>query len=312
MTSLMVMKISKVTPRIQKIDIAPQHMYDFVVQQWASETKSNYKPKTWRRYEQSAGQLKLHFGGRPWADVHKATVVEYVENRKASGTTAATVKRDLTVLSQVAEFAIEKDWSATNPTREVPKRALKHRTPVFRKPPAWCVEAIVDECPESFRAIPRFALATGARLDEIVLMRVHEVELERRCAVLPETKNGKARTIELSEAALTIVRAQLPNARNGWLFPSGKEEAYKEASSMWCAAARGAAKKHGGFVRTSFHGLRHLYAIGYLSSGGSIYWLQRQLGHGSIKVTEQYLAHLTPTEGLIAQFGKHTGTLIDG
>ena len=306
-------KISRITPRsttkIQRSEIAPELSYDFVVEQWARETKSNYKPKTWRRYEQSQGQLKQHFSGRPWSDVNKDSVQKYVEDRKAAGITVATVKRDLTILSQAAEYAIEKRWSESNPTRDVPKRMLKYRTPTYRKPPEWCVQAIIDECPEQFRPIARFALATGARLDEVVPMRVADIEIERRCATLPDTKNGSTRTIELSEEALTVVRGQLKNACNGWLFASSRGTPYAEASSVWSAAVRAAQKKHGGLVRTSFHGLRHLYAIGYLASGGNIYWLQIQLGHGSVKVTERYLQHLTPTEGLVAQFG--TGTRAD-
>lgn len=46
----------------------------------------------------------------------------------------------------------------------------------------------------------------------------------------------------------------------------------------------------------TIHHLRHLYAVRYLKNGGSIYVLQQLLGHGSIKVTEIYLDHLTPAE----------------
>jgi integrase/recombinase XerD len=45
-----------------------------------------------------------------------------------------------------------------------------------------------------------------------------------------------------------------------------------------------------------FHDLRHEYAIRYLETGGSIYTLQKLLGHGSIKQTERYLAYLTPQQ----------------
>jgi len=45
-------------------------------------------------------------------------------------------------------------------------------------------------------------------------------------------------------------------------------------------------------VRTSFHTLRHTFAVNYLKAGGNLYYLQRILGHSSITTTEKYLRSL--------------------
>lgn len=42
--------------------------------------------------------------------------------------------------------------------------------------------------------------------------------------------------------------------------------------------------------------LSHYHAVRYLEDGGKLRDLQKILGHGSIAVTERYLAHLTPEE----------------
>ncbi len=47
----------------------------------------------------------------------------------------------------------------------------------------------------------------------------------------------------------------------------------------------------------------HIYAIEYLRSGGNLYALQKQLGHGSIRQTEWYLQFLTPEEQERAKSG---------
>lgn len=52
-----------------------------------------------------------------------------------------------------------------------------------------------------------------------------------------------------------------------------------------------------------FHDLRHLFAVEALKSGMNIYDLQQHLGHSSVKVTEMYLAHLTPEEKAMAKGG---------
>lgn len=45
-------------------------------------------------------------------------------------------------------------------------------------------------------------------------------------------------------------------------------------------------------VRTSWHTLRHSFAVNYLRAGGNLYCLQRILGHSSITTTERYLRSL--------------------
>ena len=59
-----------------------------------------------------------------------------------------------------------------------------------------------------------------------------------------------------------------------------------------------------GVVPFTFHHLRHRYAVDYLKGGGSIYDLQQQLGHSSVKTTEIYLAFMTPAEQRVAKFGR--------
>src|SRR5690606_26282719 len=57
-----------------------------------------------------------------------------------------------------------------------------------------------------------------------------------------------------------------------------------------------ALKRKPKFHRFRLHDLRHIYAINYLREGGNLYALQKQLGHGSIRQTEEYLQFLTPEE----------------
>jgi site-specific recombinase XerD len=45
-------------------------------------------------------------------------------------------------------------------------------------------------------------------------------------------------------------------------------------------------------VRTSWHTLRHTFAVNYLRAEGNLYYLQRILWHSSITTTERYLRSL--------------------
>ena len=63
----------------------------------------------------------------------------------------------------------------------------------------------------------RWALVTAMRRSEIAGLRWEHVDLERRSAHLPETKNGQARTVPLSREAVAILKS-LPRQIDGSVF----------------------------------------------------------------------------------------------
>lgn len=101
--------------------------------------------------------------------------------------------------------------------------------------------------------------------------------------------------------------------------PKGKQEVgepaarpYRQVSSNFrrivAVTAKQARKKAQDFRPFTFHHLRHYHAVQWLKSGRSIYVLQQRLGHTSVKTTELYLEHLTPTEKHRVMFGAGTKT----
>ncbi len=81
-----------------------------------------------------------------------------------------------------------------------------------------------------------------------------------------------------------------------------------EAKEIAAAAKRGR-KLEPTFRRFRFHDLRHRFAVDYLRSGrGSLYDLQQEMGHTSIKVTEGYLVFLTAEEKAQAKDGPARNT----
>jgi integrase/recombinase XerD len=88
--------------------------------------------------------------------------------------------------------------------------------------------------------------------------------------------------------------------REGKDRETGEYKPYKQASTNWqeakARAQKAAQKGKWRYIPVKLHDLRHVYAIDYLASGGNLYALQRQLGHSTIRQTEEYLAHLTPEE----------------
>lgn len=281
--------------------------FEDVTGEYLASAKTNLKPATHRRYKTSILKLAETFAGHWWDAITKETLLEYIDERKGEGVKISTIKRDLTALSQAADYALDRAWAGTNPVAQLPKRPLRYKSPVFRRPSPRSVELGITCCHGNLQPLARFLLATGMRLMEGASLTRSQIDKRRKVATLTDTKNGRARTVSLSSAALGIIASQ----EGEILFPAidrmtGEARVYKQASTNWATAQARAAKraKEQGwkFERFRLHDLRHMFAIDYLANGGNIYQLQIELGHGSVKQTEWYLQFLSPDEQMDAKF----------
>lgn len=99
--------------------------------------------------------------------------------------------------------------------------------------------------------------------------------------------------------ALETLRAIPVHLHCQWVFHHGGEP-YRNVASRFrqlvLSAQKSAQEAGRQFRPFRFHDLRHLFAVEYLKGGGSLYALQKIMGHSSVKVTEMYLDYLTPQE----------------
>lgn len=283
--------------------------FEDVVDAFLEDAETTLKPKTHKRYKSSLYTLADTFAGKWWDSITTDALLAYIADRKRVAK-IPTIKRDLTALSQAAEYAIERQWAGTNPVTAIPKRPLRYKTPTFKRPSERSITLGIECAHGNLKPLARFLRATGMRLEEAATLERGQIDRRRRIATLTETKNGSARTVTLNDDALEILKVQ--PIGTDLIFPAidrvtGEARPYKQASTNWQEAQKRAiakAEKQGWtFERFRLHDLRHIYAIDYLANGGNIYLLQKQLGHGSIRQTEWYLQFLSPDEQIAAKFG---------
>ena len=289
--------------------------FDDVMAEFLASVEGSHKPKTVARYETSARMLTAYFAGHWWDQVTPAEVHAYIAYRKAAQVSIATIRRDMTVLSQASELAMERGWGGINVVRQVGKRPLRYKKPPFKRPDDVSVERLIGAAYGNIKPLSRFLLASGMRMMEGATLTRQQVDFRRATATLPDTKNGTVRTVDLSDEALAILRAMPKVEGTDLFFPSisrinGKPHVYRQPSTNWLESCKIHIAKHPKDKLTYFsiHAPRHLYAIRVLEKGASLYWLQKQLGHGSIKQTEEYLAFLSPTEQESAKQGSAQST----
>lgn len=273
---------------------------------WSEHIIGQIAPKTAKRYSVSLGQLEPFLKPRFLDEIDMDCVAEIVRERRKVAS-VATVRRDLSALSNVIEFAIGEGWrqEGDNPALFRQKRLKERRDPIVLPLPAD-IAAVHSLIPGNLLTMCEAAVATGCRQDELVTARPRGFDRERRQLTV-RGKGNKDRTIDLSDRAFRIL-SSLPVYLNGkWLFWHDEGEPYRNVSSRYAAyvtTAQESAQRDGREFRPfTFHHLRHYYAVHYLKDGGNIYDLQHKLGHASIKTTELYLKFLTAEEAQIAKFG---------
>lgn len=265
--------------------------------------------KTMTRYASSLRQIRGFLDHLSVQEVTADVLKEMVKSRKRAQVKNATIRRDLTALSSVLNHAIDEGWITDNPAlsinrrRIVPERVVKIVLPqeastaeVFAKVPT----RIVDLCD--------FTRETGLRLDEVTGLRHADIDRTAMTVTVGKGKGDKVRVVTLNKKAVAIVDRQPRFIGQPWAFWKGKGERFADVSSRLGGyvrrAAQKAAREKRDFHRFSHHDFRHLYAVEYLRTRrGSIYDLQREMGHDSITTTERYLAFLTPEEAKAAMHG---------
>jgi len=122
------------------------------------------------------------------------------------------------------------------------------------------------------------ALETAMRRGELLALRWKDINLSKRTAYLFMTKNGEARTVPLSSAAVAVLQA-LPRAIDGRVFPV-TPNALKHAWERACEAA--------GIQDLHFHDLRHEAASRIAERLPNIIELAAVTGHKDVKMLARY------------------------
>ncbi len=117
------------------------------------------------------------------------------------------------------------------------------------------------------------------RQGEIVGLRWRHVNMARRTALLPDTKNGESRTVPLSSVAVDLLKA-LPRSINGEVFPGVTTEAVKQAFIRATRRAK--------IEDFHFHDLRHEATTRLFERGLNIIEVSSITGHRDLQMLRRY------------------------
>lgn len=182
-------------------------------------------------------------------------------------------------------------WAQFDIPIQYPKRVQKIPDLLTRQE----VKRIIDCCNNrKHRTMLLTCYGCGLRVSELVALKVHHIDGERKLLRVEQGKGAKDRAVVLPLTLLNVLRQYwLREHPEHWLFPnSNAPECHLSITTVQKLFKR--AKEEAGIQKVGgIHGLRHAYATHQLENGLAIHKLQHQLGHTSLQSTLRYV-HWVP------------------
>lgn len=219
-----------------------------------------------------------------WSMVNlSAARIAAYRDERLKEVSAGTVIRELAYLSAIINHA-RKEWgiNVLNPILMVRKPpSPQARTRVLTDDEIAKLMLVLEPTGRKShwtKPAVQLALATAMRRGELLSLRWEHIDLERRTAFLPDTKNGDARTVPLSSVAVQVL-ASLPRHISGMVLPV-------KAFTLDAAFKRGV--KSAGLKDLRFHDLRRTAITRMAEKLPNLIELAAVSGHKSLMVLKRY------------------------
>ncbi len=245
---------------------------------------------------------------RKVADVSRADVAQLHADLAA---TPVMANRARSILSSAFNLAELWGWRAegTNPCRHVPRYKEQSRERFLSEQELGRVGSVLGQAEQAWDvsrhavAAIRLLILTGCRSAEILKLRWQEVDFERRCLHLPDSKTGR-KTVRLNTPALEVLASLERVEGNPHVIPGQKPGSHRDSLQLlWKRVCREAELEG---VR--IHDLRHTFASFGINAGLNLPVIGRLLGHSKTATTERY-AHLADRP--IRQANEMIGATLD-
>jgi site-specific recombinase XerD len=206
---------------------------------------------------------------------------------------ANTVCQHLSALRFFFIKTLKRRWTVEE--TPYPKRAIRLPDVLSREE----VERLIDSADSPLHRVWLSTLyATGMRREELVQLKVGNVDSPRMLIHIQQGKGKKDRDVMLSPRLLEELRgywrAANPKPKT-YLFPGGGPAHASDVPMCGKSvfhAVKHAAARAGIRKRVHPHTLRHCFATHLLDTGADLRTIQLLLGHADLKTTSRYL-HLS-------------------
>ncbi len=246
----------------------------------------NYSPKTVKSYLRFIKEYLEYVDKNKFEDKNEA-IRAFLSVKEEGGSSSQTINLALNSIKFLYREVL-KDGN---------KIDLKYGKRSQKLPVVFNREEIkkIIAAPENskHRLILSLAYSAGLRLNEIINLKVEDIDIENLSLHIKNGKGKKDRVTVFSGKIKEEIQ-KLREAKNtdDYLFESSRGGKMKERTIQ--KIFEDALKKSGVKKRGSFHSLRHSFATHLLENGTDVRYVQELLGHNNIRTTQAYIKVMNP------------------
>lgn len=244
-------------------------------------------------------------------DIERFHIVAYRNSMEEKKLAPKSINRKLSSISSYFDFLAEKNLLQFNPCQSVKRPRQEVQTPTndLSDEQVYCLLETIDPNSQSgplHRAILYVLFSTGIRKSELIYLKGKDYKKIKGHKVIDiKAKGGKQLTKVLHPICAKMVDEYLAWMKkqgrevgdNDWLFQPTKNPTQKKSLSELNKPMRPSSidyilqtysKKAGIDSRISVHSARATYIGSALESGQSLWKVAQDVGHSSVKTTEEY------------------------
>lgn len=234
--------------------------------------------------------LNRPIAARSLASLKPKDFANHRDVRLAEGLATNTVRLELALISHLFNTS-QKEWgiNVTNPIESIrmPKGSRARQRRLEGDESLRLLTACRESKSSQLYPLVVLAIETAMRLGELLKLTWDDVDLNRRTVTLQDTKNGRCRSVPLSQAALTVMN-QLPKSINDKRVYFSWSPTPGSIKRAWINAVNRAHIKD-----FHFHDLRHEATSRLFEKGLNQIEVASITGHVNVNMLARY-THLRP------------------
>lgn len=259
-------------------------------------------------------QFMRFSGANEIKEINRNVIEDWVlEGKLEKKWVAKTIRLKIQGMSLFLDWCVTQEYIKENPCEKIPRPKVPKRLPKHLSVEEalrlleWTKHYRYYYKFEKTRAVAIMAtfIYTGIRRNELINLKMDDVNLDERIMLIKNGKGGKDRVIPLNFRVIRILEEYLKDRRKHkrmcpYFFTSMREDI-----KMGDKVLKRLFQKINEKSKTNVypHLLRHTFATLMLEGGCDLFSLSKMLGHSDIKTTTIYLS--TVTSHLKEQAEKH-------
>ncbi len=259
-------------------------LIDFWESDYLRHVKARIKENSWTKEVQHYNDwLKDELGQKPMRDLTQNDLEKFKDKLVVANLAPRTIQYILGTFRRIWKHAARRGivQVQNNPVTGIPT-PLPPNNRLRALTPAECRQILANlkETDIHGHDMTLFAMLTGCRASEAFRLTWGRVDMNRRVALLADTKNSDSREVFLAPEVVDMLQRRGPGRLNDPVFTDSRGKPYREAPYTFRAVVNELGLNEGREVREriTFHTLRHTAATYAARRGVPVKDLQEMFG----------------------------------